>query len=293
MRIGTSIWPGYELLFVAKERGYFGETSVKVVDFTSTTESSRALRNGALDAAALTLDEAIKLAQAGMDIKVILVIDYSNGADVVLARPEFAGLEDLKHKRVGLETSSIGDYVLTRALETAGMKVSDIQPVAIDISEQERAYKEGRVDAVVTYEPVRTKLLAAGARNLFDSSKIPGEVVDVLIARTEFLKRGEAQVKDVLTGWFRAFENLQTERENTIRIMAKRESIAEIDFAASLEGLKIPDLEENRKSLGGPTPSLLVSARRLAAIMRERNLIDGDPDMTSVIDGTWVAGMLP
>jgi len=173
------------------------------------------------------------------------------------------------------------------------MKVSDIQPVAIDISEQERAYKEGRVDAVVTYEPVRTKLLAAGARNLFDSSKIPGEVVDVLIARTEFLKRGEAQVKDVLTGWFRAFENLQTERENTIRIMAKRESIAEIDFAASLEGLKIPDLEENRKSLGGPTPSLLVSARRLAAIMRERNLIDGDPDMTSVIDGTWVAGMLP
>ncbi len=293
MRIGISPWTGYEPFFIARERRLFDQTRIKLVDYTSNTESSRAFRNGALDAAALTLDEAAKLAYHGMDIKVVLVIDFSNGGDVLLGHPEMSGIRDLAGKKIGLEATSLGDYMLIRALETAGMRLAEVQLVPLDNSEQERAFKEGRVDAVVTYEPVRTKLLATGARNLFDSSRIPMEIVDVLVVKTEFLQEGGKEVEMLLKGWFAALQVLQKEDQAVCRFIAGREGISEAESRASLLGLQFPGLGENRYLLSGTHPGLLPAARRLVENMSEHNLISGKVDLAFVLDGNWVSKVVP
>lgn len=87
VKLGTNLWPGYEPLYLAREQGYLSGDSVALVELLSASEVMRAYRNGAIDAAALTLDEVISLREAGLRPVIVQVADISNGADVILARP--------------------------------------------------------------------------------------------------------------------------------------------------------------------------------------------------------------
>ncbi|MCX6154844.1 MAG: ABC transporter substrate-binding protein [Candidatus Kapabacteria bacterium] len=288
IRIGISPWPGYEPMFLAREKGYFSEKDVKLIDYTSVTGQSRAFVNGAVDAAAMTLDVATKLRESGVDLRIVLVFDVSNGGDVILANPVYQTLKDLKNKKIGVETTSIGDYMISRALELSGMKLTDIKVVPLEISEHERAFKEKRVDAIVTYEPVKTKLIAYGANKIFDSSQIPGEIVDVLVVRTDYLKKGDKQLISLLNGWFKALGALTTDSLNSIRFMAAREQISDKEFILSLEGLTIPNMQSNIMQLGGANPGLLAPARHLERIMYEKKLIEGRVDLVKLFDASFI-----
>ena len=293
LRIGTNVWPGYEPVYLAREMGYFNNTSIKLIEYTSATEVMRSFRNGTIDAACLTLDETLQLLATGSDIKVILIMDISNGADVMLARPEIKSIKDLKNRRVGFESTALGAYMLTRALQTAGMKPSDVKTVSLEIAEHESGFRDRRVDAIVTFEPVKTRLLAAGARQIFDSSQIPGEIVDVLIVKSDFAENNPKQVQKVLEGWFKALGYMKKNRLRAAKIMAKREKISDDEFLTSLNGLRYPDLKENRLMLIGESPSLLPSAQRLAAVMSENRLISLAPDIRTTLDGSYLKGIRP
>lgn len=293
LRIGTNVWPGYEPLYLANEMACFDEATIKLVEYTSATEVTRAFRNSAIDAAALTLDETLQLAETDAGLKVILITDISHGADVVLARPEIKSVKDLKNKRVGIEATALGAYVLTRALQSAGMDLGDIKVVSLEVSEHEDAFKKGHVDAVVTFEPVKTKLIAAGAIKIFDSSRIPGEIVDVLVVRSDYLERNTEKVRKLIEGWFRALKYMQTNQLHAAKLMAKREGLNEEEFLKSLSGLKFPDLRENRLMLAGDPPELVPSAKRLADLMLQQRLLRRAPDVNALLDGHYLKDIRP
>ena len=126
------------------------------LSYPSSSEVIRAYRNGDLEAVAITIDETFLLAETQPNIRIVLVTDISNGADVILAKPEIQSLKDLKGRRVGVESTALGAFVITRALGQVGLSPKDIEIVSLGVSEQERAFKQGIVDAVVTFEPVRS-----------------------------------------------------------------------------------------------------------------------------------------
>jgi NitT/TauT family transport system substrate-binding protein len=293
LRIGTNVWPGYEPLYLARELGYYPQESVRLVEYSSASEAIRAFRNRAIDAAALTLDEVLLLAETTSDLSVVLVLDISNGGDVILAQPTLSGLRDLKGKQVGLEASALGAYVLTRALQTVNLTPNDVRPVSLEVSEHERAFKDRRVDAVVTFEPVRTKLLKAGARQLFDSSRIPGEIVDVLVVRRTFLEQHRAQINQLVRSWFKSLDFIQKERSRAASLMAPRERITADDFQKALLGLHIPDIAENRSMLTGPAPTLIPPAQQLGRVMLANRLIERSPELKGLFDGSFVKDATP
>lgn len=293
LRIGSNVWPGYEPLYLARELGYYPQGSVRLIEYSSSSESIRAFRNGAIDEAALTLDEVLLLAETTPDLSVVLVLDISNGADVIMAQPALSSLRDLKKKRVGLETTALGAYLLTRALQTVDMTPSDVRTVSLEVSEHERAFKEGRVDAVVTFEPVRTKLLAAGARQLFDSSRIPGEIVDVLVVRRTFSAQHRAQISQLVRGWFKALAFTRKEPGRAVSLMAPRERLTADDFQKALLGLHLPDSEENRLMLTGPAPTLIPPAQQLGRVMLANRLIERPPELKGLFDGSYVKDAKP
>lgn len=274
LRIGTNVWPGYEPLYLARDLGYFDATPVRLVEYTSATEVSRAFRNGAIEAAALTLDEALSLLQYGVAARVVLVMDISHGADVVLARPEIKELRAIKGRRVGAESSALGAYVLARALQIGGLSHNDVTVIAMPVSEQEQAFKDKRVDALVTFEPIRTHLLAQGARQLFDSSQIPGEIVDVLVVRQDYIDKHPQQVKSLITKWFSSLEYMNIHPDDSSRHMTKRLAVSPAEVSLLFYGLRIPGVEENRRLLGRTPPDLLAPAQKLMQTLLKQGLLN-------------------
>jgi NitT/TauT family transport system substrate-binding protein len=206
LRLGTNIWPGYEPLYLAKEIDSFPSNKVRLIEYSSASDVIRAFRNKALEMASLTLDEALLLIQDNIPLKVILVHDISNGADTILARPGITSMQDIIGKRVAVESGALGAYVITRALEINKLSLNDIVIKHINVNQHENAYKNNQVDVVVNFEPVRTRLLNQGAKEIFTSKEIHGEIVDVLVVHEEVFNQNRSTLKEIINSWFTALD---------------------------------------------------------------------------------------
>lgn len=288
LRVGANVWPGYETLYLARSLGYYDNTPIRLVDYPSGTEEVRAYRNGDIEAAGISIDQALVLAATNPDVRIVVVMDFSNGGDVILGKPEIKNMQGLKNKPVGVEANALGAFIITRALEQKGMSPQDIKIVSLGVSEHERAFKQGTVDAVVTFGSARTKLLAAGAKLLFDSSQIPGEIVDVLIVRDEVINKQPKALQALVDGRFRALDYLTKNPQDAAIKIAPRTGLTPDQFLESLKGLRSPDLQENQKLLGKRDPSLLKGVKRLSEVMLDNKLLPKAVDTSLLLDDRLV-----
>ena len=273
LRIGTNVWIGSEPLYLARELGHFDPKTIQLVEYPSASEVLRAFRNQAIDGMVISLDELFGLAVDGLQPRIVLVADVSHGADVVVGRSDMKGMPDLKGRRVAVESGALGAYVLSRALALNGMQAGDVEIVHLESNEQPNAFRNGLVDAAVTFDPYRTQLLKAGATTLFDSTRIPGEIVDLIAVRENVLADRADALQALLAGWFKAIDYLEREPQDAARRMGVRQQATGEQFLESLRGLHIPSREENLKMLGGTKPEIVVTGGRLMNLMLEAKLL--------------------
>jgi NitT/TauT family transport system substrate-binding protein len=283
MRICTIQWPGYEPLYLARSLGHFAAAPVELLEYPSTSDCLRAFGAGAIDAVALTLDETLRLLEAEIPLKVVLVMDFSNGADAIVARTEVQTLADLKGRRVGVENTALGAYMLTRALQGVGFQPVDVQVVPLSPNEHESAFLAGAVDAVVTFDPVRTRLLTNGAHQLFSSKEIPGEILDVLVVQRDYATRYPERVQTLLTHWYTTLAYLKTNPHDAARGMSPRLKLSPEQTLQSLDRLHFPSQEENRALLSGTSPPLLTTARQLMETMLAARLLQQQVPVESLL----------
>lgn len=289
IRIGVLVWPPYELFFLAREQvDSFPDEAIELVEYRSPIDVSRAYENGALDAVLTTADFALRIAGRHPDSRIALVLDYSNGADVILARPEIDGVEGLAGRRVGLELSSLGLYLLQRGLGLAAMTLADVELVSVDYPELPGAYHEGRVDAVVIFEPARSRLLEAGARQIFDSSEIPGEIVDVMVVRSAVLESRTAELRSLVDSWFEARDLLNRQPQRAASVMSARQDLSPDELLAALSLVVIPSRAANRQLLGEENSELDAALQRLASTMRDLQLLRTPSDPGQILDDRLV-----
>jgi NitT/TauT family transport system substrate-binding protein len=231
----------------------------------------------------VSLDELFALAVDGLEPRIVAVVDVSHGADVVVGRSGMRTMKDLRGKRVAVESGALGAFVLARALTLNGMAARDVSIVPLESNEHPAAFEQGQVDGAVTFDPYRTQMLAAGAHTLFDSSQIPGEIVDLLAVRASVLEKNPLAVQTLLTGWFKALDHLEREPSDAAARMAVREQITAEQFLQALRGLRIPSRADNLKMLAGATPGLVVSGRRLLTLMVEEKLLRGTLDIERLL----------
>lgn len=291
LRVGTCIRIGCERLYLARDLGYYGDAPVRIVEYSSATEVLRAFRSGALDAVAVSLDEALQLAQ-NTPLRVVLVMNFSNGADVILGQPSLQTFADIKGKRVGVESTALGAYVLARALQLNGLKPSDIHVVHLPINEQKRAFEDKRVDTVVTFKPVHSELEAAGAHHLFDSKQLPGEMLNVIAVRKDYLARYPGVVKALLRGWFKAANYSDAApRDATLR-MATDRALPPQQFYSSIDGFIFPDLNRNLK-LFTEKPPLKGRVETLSDFMLKHGLIHAPVTSSDILDAQPLKTIAP
>jgi NitT/TauT family transport system substrate-binding protein len=293
LRIGTNVWIGSEPLYLARELGHLDPKVVRLVEYPSASEVLRAFRNQAIDGMVISLDELFGLAVDGLQPRIILVVDVSHGADVVVGRPGMRTMNDLKGKPVAVESGALGAFVLSRALALNGMQASDVNVVHLESNEQPSAFEKGHVDGAVTFDPYRAQLLRAGATTLFDSTQIPGEIVDLVAVRASVLEKQPKAIQTLLVGWFSAIDYLKREPKDAARRMGIRQQTSGEQFIEALKGLHIPSREENLKMLGGAKPELAVTGRRLMNLMLEAKLLRAGLEIEGVLAPAPLASLPP
>jgi NitT/TauT family transport system substrate-binding protein len=275
MRVGTVLWPGNEILAAADHAGRLDTAAVRRVEFSSSQEVLRALRNGVIEGAALMLDETLLSARDGLDLVILVAVDSSNGGDGILARSPIADLAGLAGKRVGVQVNSGSVYVLQQAFKRANLPLNAITIVNLPPERQVSWFDLQQVDAVVTYEPMRTQLADRGAVELFNSRVIADDVINLLVVERSYLTGHPAQGRALIEGWRAGLEVFRAS-PSARAWSARRLGLTAEQFEQMTSRVTLFDEARNRELLDPNAPQLRATADRVHAFLREVGVLPAD-----------------
>lgn len=198
--------------------------TVDIVQINDYVESINQYTAGAFDGVSATNMDTLSIPSGGgVDTTALIIGDYSNGNDAVILKGE-GGLADLKGKPVNLVELSVSHYLLARGLDTVGLEESDLDAV-INTSDADMiaAYATKDVEVVVTWNPLVSEITGSNpdANALFDSSQIPGEILDLMVVNTDTLADNPAFGKAVAGAWYEVMGLMAAGDEEVLTAMAE------------------------------------------------------------------------
>jgi len=208
-KVAWSIYVGWMPWGYAAESGIVKKwadkygINIEVKQFNDYVESINQYTAGAFDAVTITNMDALSIpAAGGVDTTAVIVGDFSNGNDAVILKDKDK-LEDIKGQNVNLVEFSVSHYLLARGLESVGLQEKDLKVVNTSDADMAAAFKTPDVTAVVTWKPIVSTIMESpDAKKVFDSSQIPGEIIDLMVVNTEVLKDNPKFGKALAGIWY-------------------------------------------------------------------------------------------
>src|SRR5713101_3253656 len=177
---------------------------IKLTQVNEYVESINQYTAGTFDACVMTNMDMLTIpAAGGVDSTALIVGDFSNGNDGVVLKGKGKTLTDIKGQKVNLVELSVSHYLLARALESAGMRERDLKVINTSDADIVAAFSAPATTAVVTWKPQLSAVLSApNAQLVFDSSKIPGEILDLMVVKTDVLNANPKLGKALICAWY-------------------------------------------------------------------------------------------
>ncbi len=203
----VSIYAGWMPWYYAKEQGimqkwadrYGIEVDITPMDYVPSVE---AFVSNQAHACVMTNMEALNMpAVSGIDSTAIIVGDYSNGNDAILVRD---GLTLKSIKDAMLVELTVSQYLLARGLKLEGRSEKDVQLTNVSDSDIAASFlADTSKKTVVTWNPMVLQIeQTPGVTRIFDSSKIPGEILDLCVVNTDVLKKDPRLGLAITGAWY-------------------------------------------------------------------------------------------
>jgi NitT/TauT family transport system substrate-binding protein len=252
LRIAYSDWPGWVAWEVAIQKGWFKEAGVEV-DFKwfEYVPSMEAYSAGKVDAVCVTNGDALVTGSNGGKSVAILLNDYSDGNDMIVAKAGITSVAQLKGKKVGVEVGFVDHLLLMYALKAANLTDKDIKIVNVPTDQTPQTLKSGSVDAIAAWQPNSGAALklVAGSTPIFSSKDVPGIIYDELVVNPKSLAERKADWQKVIKVWDRVAKFIHDEKtvDEAAKIMSARVSLTPADYKKLMAGTHIMDLAEAKK----------------------------------------------
>ena len=201
--VGWMPWAyGAEKGIVKKWADKYG-IDIEVVQINDYVESINQYTAGGFDACTMTNMDALTIpAAGGVDSTALVVGDFSNGNDGVVLKGK-TKLADIKGQQVNLVELSVSHYLLARGLETVGLSEADVKVVNTSDADMVAVYGTKDVTAVTTWNPLLSEITGMpNSHKVFDSSQIPGEIIDLLVVNTKTLAANPKLGKALVGAWY-------------------------------------------------------------------------------------------
>jgi len=224
--VGWMPWPyAAEAGIVKKWADKYGIT-IKVTQINDYVESINQYTAGKFDGVTVTNMDALTIpAAGGVDTTAVIMGDYSNGNDGVVLK-KGKTLADIKGQKINLVELSVSHYLLARGLGTVKLSEKDIKTVNTSDADIVAASKSPDATAIVTWNPQLLEVKAEpGATLVFDSSKIPGEIEDLMVVNSETLKDNPELAKALVGIWYETIALMKDQGEKGT---AAREAMAKL-----------------------------------------------------------------
>jgi NitT/TauT family transport system substrate-binding protein len=177
---------------------------IKLTQVNDYVESINQYTAGTFDACVMTNMDMLTIPSAGgVDSTALIVGDFSNGNDGVVLKGKGKKLEDIRGQKVNLVELSVSHYLLVRALASVSMKERDLKIINTSDADIVAAFATPASTAAVTWKPqLSTILTAPDSQLVFDSSKIPGEIIDLMVVNSATLKANPNLGKALVGAWY-------------------------------------------------------------------------------------------
>lgn len=237
-RVAWSHYTGWEPWGYADQSGILKKWADKYgIQITLTlvndyVESINLYTAGKFDACVMTNMDALTIpAVGGIDSEAVIIGDYSNGNDGIVIK-KGKSIEDLKGRTVNLVELSVSHYLLARALDMSGMSEKDVKLINTSDADIAALFTSDANGAAVTWNPpLMQARKAPGTTLVFDSSKIPGEILDLMVVKTA----APETLKKALAGaWFETIALMQKGDPAAIAWMAQSSAATSDEFKAQV-----------------------------------------------------------
>jgi NitT/TauT family transport system substrate-binding protein len=243
LKIAYSDWPGWTAFEIGIRKGWFKEAGVDTdFEWFEYTPSMEAFSAGKVDAVMMTMGDALVTGAPGARSIAILITDYSNGNDMIVAKPGIDSLKGLKGKKVGLEVGLVEHLLLLKGLEKAGLKETDVKLVNVATHETAQSLASKDVDAIGAWQPNSGQALkaVAGSKAVFTSADTPGLIYDLVNVNPKSLAERRADWVKFVKVWNRivTFVMDPANKDEAVKIMAARAGVPADEYARFLPGTK-------------------------------------------------------
>lgn len=250
--LGYSDWPGWVAWQVAIDKGWLKQTGLDIAftwfDYSASMDAFAA---GKIDGDFVTNGDALVTGASGARNVTILVTDYSNGNDMIIARPGIKSMQDLKGKKIGVEIGLVDHLLLLDGLKKAGMTQNDVTLVNSKTNETPQVLASGQVDAIAAWQPNSGMAMKAlpGSRPIYTSAQAPGLIYDVLIVSPSSLAAHRADYMKLVQLWDRVVKyiNDPQTQDDAISIMSARVGLTPAQYKPLLAGTHLLNIAEAKK----------------------------------------------
>lgn len=252
LKIAYSDWPGWVAWEIGIQKGWFKEAGVDVeFQWFDYVPSMDAYVAGKVDAVCMTNGDALVTGATGKPSVGIIINDFSDGNDMIVAAPGIESMKDLKGKKVGLEEGFVEHLLLLTGLEKNGMKLDDVTIVNTPTNETPQVFGSKAVSAIGAWQPNSGQALKAipGSKAIFTSADAPGLIYDLLYVSSESLEKRKDEWSKVVSVWYRISDYIHDEKnlDDVLKILSARVKISPEEYEPFLKGTRILTLDEALK----------------------------------------------
>lgn len=244
LKVAYSDWPGWTAFAIAEQKGWFKEAGVDVeLLWFEYGPSMEAYGAGKVDAVMVTNGDALVTGATGAKNVMILVVDYSNGNDMVIAKPGISSLKELKGKKIAVEVGFVDHLLLLNGLKKAGLTEADVELVPTPTNQTPQVLASGQVDAIAAWQPNSGAALKAlpGSTAVYTSADEPGLIYDTVAVTPQSLAERRADWVKFVKVWDKIVAYLADPktRDDGIAIMAARAGVTPEEYASFMVGTKL------------------------------------------------------
>ncbi len=224
--VGWMPWPYAQQSGILKKWADKYDIEIELVQVNDYVESINLYTAGSFDGCVMTNMDALTIpAVGGVDSTALIVGDFSNGNDGVVAKGA-SDLKGIKGENVYLAEFSVSHYLLARGLVANGMTERDVKVINAIPDDLVAAFTATEdMKVITTWNPLLAEARQVqGANLLFDSSQIPGEIIDMMVVNTKTLEENPKLGKALVGAWYETMQVMSTEnpkKTEALETMAK------------------------------------------------------------------------